>query len=94
MSGDDPGPIPGPSDRAALRTAFGDRIQSGLSDLQQALNLDLENADTMTYVNLLLRLQADLEDTAEAAKRDVAAADNWLKKAIDEKAKAAGATQR
>jgi hypothetical protein len=39
----------------------------------------------MTYMNLLLRNKADLEDSPEAAKADIAQAEDWFNKSIDTK---------
>ena len=39
----------------------------------------------MSYINLLLRKKADLEDTADAAKADIAQAEDWANKAIEMK---------
>ena len=39
----------------------------------------------MTYLNLLLRKKGDLEDNAEAAKADIAQAEDWANKSIETK---------
>ena len=39
----------------------------------------------MSYINLLLRKKADLEDSPDAAKADIAQAEDWANKAIDTK---------
>ena len=44
----------------------------------------------MVYMNLLIRERADLLDTAEEYQRDIAVADEWVRKALEtKKAKAA-----
>jgi hypothetical protein len=44
----------------------------------------------MTYLNLLLRKKADLEEDADAAKADVTKAEDWANKSLDlKKVKAA-----
>jgi TonB family protein len=45
----------------------------------------------MSYMNLLIRERADLRDTADEYRRDIAEADQWTQKALDTKRlKAAG----
>ena len=39
----------------------------------------------MMYINLLLRKKADLEDSPDAAKADIAQAEEWANKGIDTK---------
>ena len=39
----------------------------------------------MSYLNLLLRTKAALDDSEEAAKADVAQAEDWFNKSIDTK---------
>ena len=39
----------------------------------------------MSYINLLLRKKADLEDTPDAAKADIAQAEDFSNKSIDTK---------
>ena len=39
----------------------------------------------MSYINLLLRQKADLEDTPEAAKADMAQAEDWSNKSLETK---------
>jgi len=44
----------------------------------------------MAYMNLLIREKADLDDTSDEYKTDVAKADTWVQKALEtKKAKAA-----
>ena len=37
-------------------------IDDGIANLKKCLDIDKENEDAMTYMNLLLRKKADLED--------------------------------
>ena len=68
-----------------LKTKYWDTIQQGLDDLKKCLAIDPENEDAMSYMNLLLREKAVLEDSPEAAKADVAQAEDWSNKSLDMK---------
>jgi tetratricopeptide (TPR) repeat protein len=83
MKGDDPGPIKNEKVRAELQEKYQKTIDDGLGYLQKAIDIDKENDDAMTYLNLLLRKKADLEDSADAAKADTAKAEDWANKSLD-----------
>lgn len=83
MKPDDPGPLKDAKVRASLKAKYGEDIENGLQNLQKCLQYDSENENAMSYMNLLYREKADLEDTPEAAKADVAQAENWSNKSLD-----------
>lgn len=83
MKGDDPGPIKNEKVRAELIEKYGKTIQDGMDALQKAIDIDKESDDAMTYLNLLLRKKADLEESPEAAKSDVAKAEEWANKSLE-----------
>jgi len=83
MKPDDPGPIKDAKVREELKTKYLGTINEGLDQLQKSLSYDKENENTMSYLNLLYREKADLEDTPEAAKADVAQAEDWSNKSLD-----------
>jgi tetratricopeptide (TPR) repeat protein len=83
MSGEDPGPIKDKKVKAELQGKFGKIIEDGMNALQKAIDIDKENDDAMTYLNLLLRKKADLEEDADAAKADVAKAEEWANKSLE-----------
>lgn len=78
--GDESDPV-----RAELKAKYEKLIDDGIQDLKQALQRDKENEDAMSYINLLYRMKANLEDTPEQAKADVAQAEDWFNKAMDMK---------
>jgi TonB family protein len=89
MRPEDPGPINDGGVRADLAGRYGAVLESGLRALERALEIDPQYDDAMAYMNLLIRERADLRDTAEEYKRDVAIADDWVMKALaTKKAKA------
>jgi tetratricopeptide (TPR) repeat protein len=83
MKPDDPGPIKNEKVRAELQTKYGKTIDDGLGYLQKAIDIDKENDDAMTYLNLLLRKKADIEDTPDAAKADIAKAEDFANKSLE-----------
>jgi tetratricopeptide (TPR) repeat protein len=80
----DPGPLPEPV-RAELKARYSSMIDEGIANLDRALVLDPHYDDAMAYVNLLIRERADLRDTKEQYKADVAVADEWVQKNLDTK---------
>jgi tetratricopeptide (TPR) repeat protein len=85
MASTEPGPIKDAKVRADMKEKYEASIDDGIANLKKCLDLDKENEDAMTYMNLLLRKKADLEDTPEAAKADIAQAEDWFNKSIDTK---------
>jgi tetratricopeptide (TPR) repeat protein len=83
MKPDDPGPIKNEKVRAEMQAKYGKTIDDGLGYLQKAVDIDKENDDAMTYLNLLLRKKADIEDTPDAAKSDIAKAEDFANKSLE-----------
>jgi TonB family protein len=87
----DPGPMPPGAVKSELKARYSAVIDSGLRALQQGLLIDPKYDDAMAYMNLLIRERADLLDTAEEYRRDIALADEWVDMAMETKrAKSAG----
>ncbi len=85
MKADDPGPLKDAKVKDDLEAKYEKDINEGIADLKKCLVYDKENEDAMSYMNLLLRERADLEDSPEAAKADVAQAEDWSNKSMDMK---------
>ncbi len=85
MAPTEPGPIKDTKVRTEMQQKYGDAINDGITNLRKCLDLDKENEDAMSYINLLLRKKADLEDTPDAAKADIAQAEDWANKSIETK---------
>ena len=83
MASTDPGPIKNPKVRDELKAKYEKLIDEGIENLKKCLSIDKENEDAMTYLNLLLRKKADLEDSPEASKADIAQAEDWSNKSLD-----------
>ncbi len=90
MKPEDPGPIKDKKVKEELKAKWGPIIESGIQNMQRALDIDKEYDEAMAYMNLLIRERADLADTPE-----VDIADNWVQKALDtKKIKAEKAAQK
>jgi len=85
MKPDDPGPIKDPKIRDELKANYQQTINESIEDLKKCLSIDKENEDAMSYMNLLLRKKADLEDSPEASKADIAQAEDWSNKSLEMK---------
>lgn len=89
MAATDPGPLKdakGKIDvktRDQLKDKYEKYIQDGLDNLKKCLTYDKQNEDAMSYMNLLLREQAVLEDSPDQAKADVAQAEDWSNKSLE-----------
>ena len=83
MKPDAPGPLKDKKAKEELKAKHGAMLEDAMKNLQKALDLDKEYDDAMAYMNLLYRERADLADTAEAYKKDVDTADEWIQKALD-----------
>ncbi len=94
MKPSDRRPLDDSAVRKQLHAQYADIVQEGLSNLEKCLAIDHENEDAMSYVNLLLRVKATLEDDAGAAQTDYAQADVWATKAIETKKKKAAGVQQ
>jgi tetratricopeptide (TPR) repeat protein len=68
----------------------GSNLADALDNLKQALELNPDYVDAMTYMSLVYRERADIEcDEPATRKTDLLAADEWDKKALLAKKKAA-----
>ncbi len=85
MKPEDPGPLKDKKIREPLAAELMPIINEGIANLEKALAVDAEYDDSMAYMNLLHRERADLQDSPEAYKKDVATADSWVTKTMDTK---------
>ncbi|HVV43556.1 MAG TPA: hypothetical protein VHC72_00070 [Bryobacteraceae bacterium] len=76
--------------KADLKAKYWQPLTDGIEYEKKALEIDPQYEDAMSYMNLLIRYRADLEDTKEQYAADVKEADVWMNKALETtKAKAA-----
>jgi tetratricopeptide (TPR) repeat protein len=85
MKPEDPGPIKDKKLKDELKAQYGPMVDSGIKNLEKALEIDPQYDDAMAYLNLLIRERADLADTPEEYKKEVDIADNWVQKALETK---------
>ncbi len=85
MRPEEPGPLRNAAGRRQLKQEYSALIENGMSNLQKALEIDPAYSDAMAYMNLFIRERADLRDSAEEYRRDVALADQWVEKALEAK---------
>jgi len=85
MRPEDPGPLKDKKVRDQLRQKNLEMIETGMKNLEKALQLDPQYDDAMAYLNLLYRQRADLQESADAYKQDVETADNWVQKTLETK---------
>jgi len=83
MKPDDPGPLKDEKVKDDLKSKYEQTVQDGLSNLKKCLQYDKENDDAMSYINLLYREKAVLEDSPDAAKADIAQAEDWSNKSLE-----------
>ena len=69
-----------------LRSRWGSVVEDGIANLQKTLALNPRYEDAMSYISLLIRERADLRDTKEEWRQDIALADHWLQKRETKKA--------
>jgi Tfp pilus assembly protein PilF len=85
MKPEDPGPIKDKKVKEELKAQYGPMVDSGMQNLQKALDIDPQYDDAMAYMNLLIRERADLTDSPEEYKKQIDIADNWVQKALETK---------
>jgi tetratricopeptide (TPR) repeat protein len=85
MKPEDPGPIKDKKVKEELKTQYLPVVNTGIDDLQKALDLDKEYDDAMAYMNLLIRERADLDDTPQEYAKDIETANGWVQKTLDTK---------
>ncbi len=82
MKPEDPGPIKDKKVREELKAKYGAIVDDGLKNLDTALQKDPKYDDAMAYKNLFIRERADLDDSEDAYKKDIADADKLVQQAL------------
>jgi tetratricopeptide (TPR) repeat protein len=82
---DENAPIEPDNVRNELKDKYGKLVEDGIANLHKALDINNENEDAMSYLNLLLRTKAALDDSTEQAKADIAKANDWFNKSLETK---------
>ncbi len=79
---EEPKPIKDPKVREELKSQYGELINWGLQNLDQAIKIDPEYDDAMTFENLLIRERAFLADNQADCDAQIKVADGWRDKAL------------
>jgi tetratricopeptide (TPR) repeat protein len=69
--------------KADLKAKYWQQLTDGIEDEKKALDIDPEYENAMSYMNLLIRYRADLEDTKDQYAADAKEADGWMQKALE-----------
>jgi tetratricopeptide (TPR) repeat protein len=85
MSKTQSGPLSNADVRGQAKQKYGKEIDDGITALHKAIDLNNHYEDAMSYLNLLLRVKADLEDSNDLARRDVEQANYWANRALEAK---------
>jgi len=83
MKPEDPGPLKDAKVREELKAQYWQPLTEGIEYEKKALQIDPEYENAMSYMNLLIRYRADLQDTKEQYMADSKEADNWMQKDLD-----------
>jgi tetratricopeptide (TPR) repeat protein len=83
MKPEDPGPLKDPKVRAELKEKYWQPLTDGIEDEKHALQIDPEYENAMSYMNLLIRYRADLDDTKDQFMADSKEADKWMEKGLE-----------
>lgn len=82
--------VKGKTIKSDLKAKFWQPLTDGIESEKKALEIDPQYEDAMSYMNLLIRYRADLQDTKDQYTADIKDADMWMNKALETtKAKAA-----
>jgi hypothetical protein len=85
MKPEDPGPIKDKKLKEELKAQWLPVVNSGITNLEKAIEIDPEYDDAMAYLNLLIRERADLADTTDEYNKAIDTANNWVQKSLDTK---------
>jgi tetratricopeptide (TPR) repeat protein len=93
---EDPGPLkdtkPGKAKKGAppetdlkadLKAKYWQQLTDGIDDEKKALEIDPDYENAMSYMNLLIRYRADLQDSKDQYVADAKEADGWMQKALE-----------
>jgi Tfp pilus assembly protein PilF len=79
----------GKTTKADLKAKYWQALTDGIENEKKALAIDPQYENAMSYMNLLIRYRADLDDTKEQYLADIKEANDWVAKTLDtQKAKA------
>ncbi len=87
MKPEEPNPLKpdakGKTLKADLKAKYWQALTDGIEYEKKALAIDPQYENAMSYMNLLIRYRADLQDAKEAYLADIKEADEWMGKALE-----------
>jgi tetratricopeptide (TPR) repeat protein len=89
MKPEDPGPIKDKKVREEVREKNLAVVQEGIANLEKAVAIDPRYDYALAYLNLMHRELADLAETPEEYKKEIALADDFVQKTLEAKKKKA-----
>jgi len=72
-----------PDLKADLKAKYWPILTEGIEDEKKALEIDPDYENAMSYMNLLIRYRADLDDTREQYLADAKESDSWVQKYLE-----------
>ncbi len=94
MKPEDPGPLKDKKVREEVKGKNLVIIQEGLENLTKAAALDPNYDDALAYLNLMHRELADISDSTEEYKKEIAIADDFVQKTMDAKKRKADEAEK
>ena len=85
MKPEDPGPLKDKKVRDEVKEKNYQIVQDGIVALQKAVAVDANYDDALAYLNLMHRELADLADSTDDYKKEIAIADEFVQKTLDAK---------
>jgi len=85
MKPEDPGPLKDKKVREEVKSKNLAIVQDGIASLEKAVAIDKDYDDALAYLNLMHRELADLAETPEDYKKEIAMADDFVQKTLDAK---------
>jgi len=69
--------------KADLKAKYWQPLTDGIEDEKKALAIDPQYENAMSYMNLLIRYRAELDDTKEQYQADLKEANDWVEKYLE-----------
>lgn len=89
MKPEEPGPLKDKKVREEVKGKNLAIVQEGIASLERAVKVDPNYDDALAYLNLMHRELADIADSPEDYKKEIAIAEDFVQKTLDAKKKKA-----
>jgi tetratricopeptide (TPR) repeat protein len=85
MKPEEPGPLKDKKVREAVKEKNLALVKDGIASLEKAVAIDSNYDDALAYLNLMHRELADITDSTEEYKKEIAIAEDFVQKTLDAK---------